>query len=98
MMLSTPTATKGSFGSFEVTGSAVNLTMTSLRDLTVTFTLYDAEGSVVGYATDRLPVLEPSQKWRYRASAMSRDATHFQFKHLTVDAMGTAAVKVQFTR
>lgn len=96
--LSKMTATRSGLGVFEITGTALNQTSSNLRDIAITFTLFDDKGSVVDYATDRLAILGPYQRWRYRATAFSKDASRYSFKAFTVDLFGTAAVKVDFEK
>ncbi len=97
-ILSQPAATRDRAGTFEITGTALNRTGGNLRDVVITFTLYDRDDSVVGYAIDRLAILEPGQRWRYRAVSFDRDADSYRFRDLSVDLFGRVAVKVEFEK
>jgi hypothetical protein len=97
-ILSKPTATRDAFGTFEITGTAFNQCNSNLRSVVITFTLYDRDNSIVGYATDKLAILEPGQRWRYRAVAFEKEAASYLFRDLSVDLFGRVAVKLEFEK
>jgi hypothetical protein len=56
-------------GRNKVVGTLTNMGCTPVRDVKVSFRLFDAKGRVIGRATDEAHDLQPGQTWKFHAVA-----------------------------
>lgn len=56
-------------GHNKVVGTLTNVGHTRVRDVKVSFRLFDAKGHMIGRATDEAHDLQPGQSWKFHAVA-----------------------------
>ena len=78
-------ATDADQGTKAVTGEVENTGPNALTDVSVAFTVLDADGKNVGTVSDQTATLEPGVRWTFKALVLDSTADKAEFLEFKVD-------------
>ncbi len=68
--------------SLAVTGTVINRRDTAIRFASISYSIYDAQGSRVGDALSTISNLGPGERWNFRAVGFARSGTNYKLGKL----------------